>query len=128
MKAKDISSILNMELWPRRKPRATAWPLLFVAALSYLALAAIFLGFSFDPDSMPFLAKLLVSLVRPPAVWVISGIWLVVDLGLLHWSDRWVLRGREASRPVRLFFLWQVAKLAFCLIYPALVYAYHFPF
>ena len=128
MKLADVRSILNKELWPRLIPRPHALPLLLAGVPSYLAFAVIAFGLR-SPNMVTALRHpALISLIRPPIVWVLAVVWIAVDVLLVHRATRCLRKADEPARPIRLFFLWQVTKLAFCLPFCALVYAYYLPY
>ena len=117
--------ILGMKVLPGR---ALAWPLFFAALPSYVVgLVAIAMGSRSWVSAQPLFYRACKFLAQPPVVWVLGGIYVAVDLLLIYWAGRELRRAREAARPVRLFFLWQVAKLSHALVYFALAYAYRLP-
>ena len=116
--------VLGMRVWPLWP---LAWPLFFIALPSYFGLMMCVAASRESLPAQAVLYSVFMFIVRPPVVWGIVALWLGVDCWIIYLVRRsWRSEG-EPARPLKLFFLWQVTKIAFCLVYPALVYAYFRP-
>jgi hypothetical protein len=116
-----IRRALGMQVWPARP---LAWPFFFITLPSYFGLM---MSVTTSRESLPaqaLLYNVFMFIARPPVVWAIAALWLGMDSWLIYRVGHAWRSDGEPARPLKLFFLWQVTKIAFCLVYPALVYDY----
>ncbi|MBN1917224.1 MAG: hypothetical protein JW889_04885 [Verrucomicrobia bacterium] len=116
--------VLGMRVRPRWP---LGWPLFLTTLPSYLGFAMCGVGFRKASLGQGVVHDTFMLMAGPPVVWLIAALWLGLDLWILYRVRRAWWTDGEPARPLKLFFVWQVTKIAFCLVYPALVYAYFRP-
>jgi len=111
----DVRAILRLRLWARRRH---AWPLLvFTIPIYYAQLCLVpIIGGGSLGDGTP-VQPFCLFLSRPFLVWAVAAVWFVVDMALVVRMDRALNHQGEPGRPARLFFTWQVTKIAFFLLF-----------
>jgi len=109
-----LRAILAVQLWQRRRH---AWPLLVFTIPMYYILFWLLSTAGSERLRWDTPVQPLYYFLSPPlAVWAVAAIWFAVDLALVVWMERALNRQGEPGRPTRLFFTWQVVKIAFALL------------